>query len=29
LPAGEVLLSSAPLDHGRLPTDSTVWMRLS
>jgi alpha-glucosidase len=29
LPAGEVLLSSAPLDHGRLPTDTTVWMHVS
>jgi alpha-glucosidase len=29
LPAGEVVLSSAPIDHGRLPADSTVWMRLS
>jgi alpha-glucosidase len=29
LPAGEVLLSSAPLDHGQLPADSTVWMRVS
>ena len=27
LPAGEVLLSSAPLDDGRLPGDSTVWLR--
>jgi alpha-glucosidase len=29
LPAGEVLLSSAPLDHGRLPADTTVWMHVS
>jgi alpha-glucosidase len=29
LPAGEVLLSSAPLDYGRLPADSTAWMRVS
>jgi alpha-glucosidase len=28
LPAGEVLLSSAQLDHGRLPGDSTVWLRV-
>jgi alpha-glucosidase len=27
LPAGEVLLSSAPLDDGRLPGDTTVWLR--
>jgi alpha-glucosidase len=28
LPAGQVLLSSAHLDHGRLPTDTTVWLRV-
>ena len=28
LPAGEVLLSSAPLDDGRLPGDTTVWLRV-
>ncbi len=28
LPAGEVLLSSAPLDDGWLPTDTTVWLRV-
>ncbi len=29
LPDGEVLLSSAPLtDDGRLPQDTSVWMRL-
>jgi len=28
LPAGEVLLSSAQLDDGRLPGDSTVWLRV-
>ena len=29
LPNGEVLLSSAPLtDDGRLPQDTSVWMRL-
>ncbi len=27
LPAGEVLLSSAPLDDGWLPGDTTVWLR--
>jgi alpha-glucosidase len=27
LPSGEVLLSSAPLDGGRLPGDTTVWLR--
>jgi alpha-glucosidase len=27
LPAGEVLLSSAPVDDGRLPGDTTVWLR--
>jgi alpha-glucosidase len=29
LQAGEVLLSSTPLDHGRLPADSTAWIRVS
>jgi len=29
LPAGEVLLSSAHLDHGLLPGDSTAWIRVS
>jgi alpha-glucosidase len=29
LPAGEVLLSSAPLHDGRLPGDSTVWLRVA
>ena len=28
LPSGEVLLSSAHLDHGRLPGDATVWLRM-
>ncbi|MFE0800524.1 glycoside hydrolase family 13 protein [Streptomyces sp. NPDC058812] len=28
LPAGEVLLSSAPLDDGRLGPDTTVWLAL-
>jgi alpha-glucosidase len=28
LPAGQVLLSSAYLDHGRLPADTTVWLRV-
>ncbi|MEU3732083.1 MULTISPECIES: glycoside hydrolase family 13 protein [unclassified Streptomyces] len=28
LPAGEVLLSSAPLDDGRLGPDTTVWLGL-
>jgi len=28
LPAGEILLSSAELDHGRLPGDTTAWLRL-
>ena len=28
LPAGEVLLSSAPLDDGRLPGATTVWLRV-
>ncbi|HKX13668.1 MAG TPA: DUF3459 domain-containing protein, partial [Propionibacteriaceae bacterium] len=27
LPPGEVLLSSAPLDDGQLPGDSTVWIK--
>ena len=27
LPAGEVLLSSAPVADGRLPGDTTVWLR--
>jgi alpha-glucosidase len=27
LPAGEVLLGSAHLDHGQLPGDTTVWLR--
>lgn len=27
LPAGEVLLSSDPLSHGQLPTDTAVWLR--
>ncbi|MFM8842243.1 MAG: alpha-amylase family glycosyl hydrolase [Actinomycetota bacterium] len=27
LPAGEILLSSAPLDNGRLPSDTAVWIR--
>ena len=27
LPVGEVLLSSAQLDQGRLPSDTTVWLR--
>ena len=27
LPVGDVLLSSAQLDHGRLPSDTTVWLR--
>jgi alpha-glucosidase len=29
LPSGEVLLSSAPLDKGRLPRDTAVWIRTS
>ena len=29
LPTGEVLLSSAPLDNGRLPRDTAVWIRIS
>jgi glycosidase len=29
LPSGEVLLTSAPLDDGRLPTDAAAWVRLS
>ena len=28
LPAGEVLLSSAPIEDGRLPADTTVWLRV-
>jgi alpha-glucosidase len=28
LPPGEVLLSSADLDHGRLPGDTTVWLQV-
>ncbi|MGX1119263.1 hypothetical protein RKD37_004626 [Streptomyces ambofaciens] len=28
LPAGEVLLSSAPLEDGRLGPDTTVWLGL-
>jgi alpha-glucosidase len=28
LPAGAALLSSAPLEDGRLPGDTTVWLRL-
>lgn len=27
LPVGEILLTSAQLDHGRLPSDTTVWLR--
>jgi alpha-glucosidase len=27
LPPGEVILSSAPLADGRLPSDATVWLR--
>ncbi|KUL21317.1 glycoside hydrolase family 13 protein [Streptomyces regalis] len=29
LPAGEVLLSSAPLEAGRLPQDATAWLRVA
>jgi alpha-glucosidase len=29
LPPGEVLLSSAHLDRGRVPGDTTVWLRTS
>ncbi|MET9830969.1 alpha-amylase family glycosyl hydrolase [Streptomyces sp. NPDC006385] len=29
LPEGEVLLSSAPLEAGRLPQDATAWLRVS
>ncbi|HCA85904.1 MAG TPA: alpha-amylase, partial [Streptomyces sp.] len=29
LPTGEVLLSSAPLEAGRLPRDATAWLRVS
>jgi alpha-glucosidase len=28
LPPGEVLLSSAPIEGGRLPADSTIWLRV-
>jgi alpha-glucosidase len=28
LPPGEVLLSSADLDQGQLPSDTTVWLRM-
>jgi alpha-glucosidase len=28
LPAGEVFLSSGPLDHDLLPSDTTVWLRV-
>jgi alpha-glucosidase len=28
LPPGEVLLSSAHLDQGQLPSDTTVWLRM-
>ena len=28
LPAGEILLSSGPLDHALLPSDTTVWLRV-
>jgi alpha-glucosidase len=27
LPAGEVLLSSGPLEDGRLPADTAAWVR--
>jgi alpha-glucosidase len=27
LPAGEVLLSSGPLEAGKLPANTTVWLR--
>ena len=27
LPAGDVDLASGPLDDGRLPTDTAVWIR--
>ena len=27
LPVGEILLSSGQLDQGRLPSDTTVWLR--
>jgi len=27
LPAGDVLITSGPLDSGRLPTDTAVWIR--
>ncbi|MGZ4601870.1 MAG: DUF3459 domain-containing protein, partial [Oryzihumus sp.] len=28
LPAGQVLLASAPLEDGRLPADATAWVRM-
>jgi alpha-glucosidase len=28
LPEGDVLLTSAALDVGRLPGDTTVWLRI-
>ena len=28
LPDGDVIISSGPLDDGRVPTDITVWLRL-
>jgi alpha-glucosidase len=28
LPPGEVLLSSAPIEGGRLPADATIWLRV-
>jgi alpha-glucosidase len=28
LPPGEVLLSSAPIEGGRLPADTTIWLRV-
>ena len=28
LPAGEVLLTSGDLDGGRLPVDTSAWLRL-
>jgi alpha-glucosidase len=28
LPAGEVLMSSTPLDDGRLPTDAAAWVKV-
>ena len=27
LPAGEVLVSSGPLEDGQLPANTTVWLR--